>query len=79
MVNNVETLFNIAQAAGGIPVTEKFLTVSGCVANPLTTKAPVGTRFKDLLQLAGGATVPDYRIFVSGLIYAKLTAVPWKV
>src|SRR5215468_9782191 len=73
VVNNVETLYNVHQAGQGIPVTEKFLSVCGAVKEPKSLWAPVGTSFRDLLALAGGATVADYGIFVSGLMMGTLT------
>ncbi len=56
LVNNVETLVNISYASEDTPVTEKFITVSGSVKNPVTVKVPVGTSFKACITLAGGFT-----------------------
>lgn len=72
VVNNVETLYNVWQAAEGRPVTHKFLTVCGAVRNPKTFWAPVGVTFRELLAVAGGATVPDPVVFVSGLMMGTL-------
>ena len=36
VVNNVETLVNIAAAAKGVPVTQKTVTLAGAVNNPVT-------------------------------------------
>ncbi len=49
VVNNVETFYNIANSADGIPVTEKFLCVTGAVKNPKSFFAPVGTSFRELI------------------------------
>ena len=57
LVDNVETIVNVARAADGTPVTDKYLTVCGAVAQPLTTCVPVGISIADCIQLAGGATV----------------------
>ena len=73
VVNNVETLYNVGLALEGRPVTEKFLSVCGAVARPKSLWAPVGTPFRDLLAMAGGATVADYGIFVSGIMMGTLT------
>jgi len=35
-----------------------------------------GTPFRDLLAMAGGATVSDYGIFVSGIMMGTLTSTP---
>jgi len=41
VVMNVETAVNVA-AAGSQPVTEKFLTIAGAVAEPVTVRVPIG-------------------------------------
>ncbi len=53
VVINSETAYNIAAAAKGVPVTEKYVTVSGDVPNPITLKVPVGTPLEQLLSAAG--------------------------
>ncbi|MCX8056615.1 MAG: SLBB domain-containing protein [Ignavibacteria bacterium] len=73
VVNNVETLFNIANAVEDKPVTKKMVSVSGEVRNPKAFWVPVGTSFKDLIQLAGGTTVREYAIIVSGLMMGQIT------
>jgi len=73
VVNNVETLYNVHQAERDIPVTEKFLSVCGAVKEPKSFWAPVGTPFRDLLAIAGGAGCGDFGVFVSGLMMGTLT------
>ena len=73
MVNNVETLYNVHLAEQGAPVTRKFLSVCGAVNEPKSFWAPVGTPFRDLLALAGGATVAEFGVFVSGIMMGTLT------
>jgi cobalamin reductase len=73
VVSNVETLYNVHQAERGLPVTRKLITVTGAVAEPKSFWAPLGTPFRDLLPLAGGATVRDLGIFVSGVMMGTLT------
>ncbi|HUA59541.1 MAG TPA: 4Fe-4S dicluster domain-containing protein [Verrucomicrobiae bacterium] len=73
VVNNVETLYNVDLAAQDRPVTQKFLSVCGAVNEPKSLWAPVGTPFRDLLAAAGGPTVSDYGIFISGLMMGSLT------
>jgi Na+-translocating ferredoxin:NAD+ oxidoreductase RnfC subunit len=72
VVNNVETLYNISAAAEGRPVIEKFITVSGAVNNPITFVAPVGLSFRDAIEIAGGASVDSFAVFVSGIMMGKL-------
>jgi Na+-translocating ferredoxin:NAD+ oxidoreductase RnfC subunit len=69
----VETLYNVYMAEQGAPVTEKFLSVCGAVKEPKSLWAPVGTPFRDLLAWAGGATVQDFGIFISGIMMGTLT------
>jgi Na+-translocating ferredoxin:NAD+ oxidoreductase RnfC subunit len=73
VVSNVETLHNVAQAERGIPVTRKFLSVAGAVREPCSFWVPVGITFRELVALAGGPTVPDFAIFVSGIMMGTLT------
>jgi Na+-translocating ferredoxin:NAD+ oxidoreductase RnfC subunit len=72
VVNNVETLYNISAAAEGVPVIEKFITVSGAVNNPITFVAPVGLSYRDAIAIAGGASVDSFGVFVSGIMMGKL-------
>lgn len=59
-VNNVQTVLNIARAVEQqFPVTRRTLTVNGAVARPLTVTVPIGMSLREVLALAGGATVDD--------------------
>ncbi len=73
VVNNVETFYNISRALEDKPVTQKFVSVAGCVKNPSSFFAPIGTSFKELLKHAGGSTISEYGIFVSGILMGKLS------
>jgi Na+-translocating ferredoxin:NAD+ oxidoreductase RnfC subunit len=73
VVSNVETLHNVHLAQQGRAVTEKFLSVCGAVKQPQSFWAPVGTPFRDLLAMAGGSTVADFGVFISGLMMGTLT------
>jgi len=79
VVNNVETLYNVHFASQGIPVTRKFLSVVGAVRKPTSLWAPIGASFGELITIAGGATVPEYGIFVSGLMMGSLASGPDEV
>ena len=60
VVNNVQTVLNIARAVEQqYPVTRRTLTVNGAVANPITLTVPIGMSLREVLALAGGATVDD--------------------
>jgi Na+-translocating ferredoxin:NAD+ oxidoreductase RnfC subunit len=69
VVINVETALNIARAQ---PVTRKFLTVAGAVANPVTVEVPIGSTLADCIALAGGATCDDPFGLVGGVMMGKL-------
>jgi Na+-translocating ferredoxin:NAD+ oxidoreductase RnfC subunit len=73
VVNNVETFLNIANAEKGIPVTKKFLTVTGAVKKPSSFFVPIGTSFREVIAHAGGATIKDFGIFIGGLMMGTLT------
>ncbi len=73
LVNNVETFYNVANAAKDIPLTEKFICVAGAVKNPSSFFVPVGTKFRDIIKFVGGSTVSDYGIFVSGILMGRLS------
>lgn len=73
VVNNVETLYNVHLAAEGKPVTEKFVTVCGEVREAKSFWVPIGTSFRNLIEIAGGATVDDPAVFVSGIMMGTLT------
>lgn len=69
LVNNVETIINIANAVfNGKPVTEKYLTINGAVNKPLTTIVPVGTSFADCIKLAGGSQVKNPVVLTGGIM-----------
>jgi Na+-translocating ferredoxin:NAD+ oxidoreductase RnfC subunit len=73
VVNNVETLYNVHFANKGTPVTGKFVSVTGTVRKPKSFWVPVGTSFRELIELAGGATVPEFGLFVSGIMMGTLS------
>ena len=72
VVNNVGTLWNVARAIEGVPVTHRFLTVSGEVRCPCTLRVPIGTPSAQVVEWAGGVTDagrglrPDEMAFVAG-------------
>ena len=72
LVDNVETIVNIARAMDGQPVTHKYVSVVGAVRNPLTTVLPVGTSLEDCIQLAGGCTVDQPAVLTGGLMMGRV-------
>ncbi len=73
VVNNVETFYNVANAAKDIPLTEKFICVAGAVKKPSSFFVPIGTKFRDIIEFVGGSTVNEYGIFVSGILMGRLS------
>ena len=69
VVSNVATLVNIAGALNGKPVTDKIITVSGAVKNPVTLEVPIGTPIGALIEAAGGfksGGPGDYEVLLGG-------------
>lgn len=73
IVSNVSTLVNISDALRDIPVTNKIVTVTGEVKNPVTLRVPIGTPLKTLIDIAGGSKVKDgFDIIVGGPAMGKV-------
>lgn len=73
VVDNVETIVNLAYALEGKPVVDKYVSVCGAVQRPLTTVVPVGTTIADCLELAGGCTVDSPVVLTGGLMMGGVT------
>lgn len=71
VVMNVETAMNVAHAAER-PVTEKYLTVAGAVAEPVTLRVPLGVTLSDCIAAAGGPSVPNACCMVGGVMMGYL-------
>ncbi len=71
VVLNVETAMNVSLAASR-PVTEKYLTVGGAVAEPVTLRVPIGVTLAECVAAAGGPTIPDPNYMVGGLMMGYL-------
>jgi len=71
VVMNVETALNVARA-NQRPVTEKYLSVAGAVAEPVTLRVPVGVTLAECVAAAGGASVPDANYIVGGVMMGYL-------
>ncbi|WP_436856410.1 4Fe-4S dicluster domain-containing protein [Citrobacter tructae] len=75
VVNNVQTVLNIARAVEQqYPVTRRTLTVNGAVAHPQTLTVPIGTSLREVLELAGGATVDEPGFINGGPMMGSLIA-----
>ncbi len=71
VVINVETALNVA-AAGRQPVTEKYLSIAGAVAEPVTLRVPLGVTLAACVAAAGGATTPQANYMVGGVMMGNL-------
>lgn len=66
-VYNVETMLNAYYAMqSGTGVTHKYITVTGAVKNPITLRVPLGITVREVIELAGGATIKDYALINGG-------------
>ncbi|MHC4561614.1 MAG: 4Fe-4S dicluster domain-containing protein [Planctomycetota bacterium] len=70
VVMNVETAMNLALSPHK-PVTEKFMTIAGAVANPVTLRVPVGVTLRECVAVAQ-PTVPDANYIVGGVMMGSL-------
>ncbi len=71
VVMNVETALNVARSTEG-PVIEKYLTIAGAVAHPVTLRVPIGVTLAECVAAAGGATVSDPNYVVGGVMMGCL-------
>lgn len=75
VVSNVETLLNITQAVDeGLPVTERYLTVTGEVERPMNVKVPIGTSVGQIISLAGGTTTDDCKVVLGGPMMGQVAS-----
>lgn len=75
VVCNASTLLNVAHAAAGKKVVDKYVTVGGAVHQPKTVKVPVGISCRELLEAAGGVTEPC-RYLIGGPCMGKVVKDP---
>lgn len=68
VVNNVETIVNVAYAVENKPVTRKLITIAGAVREPVTINVPVGISHKDCISLAGGVTIDNPVLLTDGVM-----------
>ena len=72
VVNNVQTLINVARAMKGEAVTTRTLTVTGAVKSPITVTVPIGTSMAEIVALAGGVTCEPAAYIDGGPMMGKL-------
>lgn len=75
VVYNVETMLNAAYAIKDAKgVNFKYITICGEVKNPCTLKVPLGMTYGELIELAGGATIPNPVVFAGGPMTGKISS-----
>ncbi|MGC8887288.1 MAG: 4Fe-4S dicluster domain-containing protein [Verrucomicrobiia bacterium] len=73
VVNNVETLLNIARADANNPVIKKTITITGAVRKPCTITVPVGISYRECIEIAGGLTTERPVLLIGGLMMGQLS------
>jgi len=71
VVNNVGTILKIADAASGVPVTEKYLSVVGEVKDNMMVKAPLGTPINECIK-AAQPCLDEYAVILGGPMMGKV-------
>lgn len=72
VVDNVATVIAVADALEGIPLTQKYVTVTGEVGEPSVLYVPVGTSFLECINEAGGTELDDYIVVAGGPMMGKV-------
>lgn len=65
LVSNIATAAAMGDAARGLPLTHRVVTVSGAVQTPVNVLAPIGTPFSELAALAT-PTFPARARYIAG-------------
>lgn len=78
IISNVGTARAAADMLlGGMPLTRRIVTVTGCVKEPGNYLVPVGTSAKELVELCGGVTVKNNRVIAGGPMTGPCAASDW--
>ena len=73
VVNNVNTLSNVARAMEGVPVTSRIVTVAGDVERSVVGEVPVGTTVADVLRLTGNSVdLAGKTVLLSGVMMGEV-------
>ena len=72
VVSNIESLYNMARAVDGKPVTHRFLTITGEINTPMITHVPVGSIVSDIIDFARGSAVPDFKVIDGGPMMGRV-------
>lgn len=72
VVSNVATMCAIYDASRDEGFTQKYLTVTGEVAQPTIVRIPLGASFEACIAAAGGTALEDYYVLCGGPMMGKL-------
>lgn len=72
LVLNVTTARQISQAVNGIAATERTVTIAGEVREPKVVTVPIGTRYSELIAMAGGPSVPGAIVLEGGPMMGRI-------
>lgn len=72
LVQNVQTLVQIADAVKGKSVTQRILSVHGEILQPKTLVVPIGTLVEDIVRACGGLTAKDITILAGGVMMGRV-------
>lgn len=73
VVSNTATMLGIHDAIHGIPVTHKFLTVTGKVAQPKVLRVPIGISFRECIEACGGTCLEHFNVIDGGPMMGKIS------
>lgn len=72
VVSNCESLLNMGNAMNDIPVTHRYITLTGEIGQSMVVRVPVGTKVADLLEFAGGPRIADFRVVDGGPMMGRV-------
>ena len=78
VVDNVGTVLSIADALEDIPVSQKYLSVSGAVSKAKMTRVPLGTPITAVLK-AAGVDYENKAVIMGGPMMGKMLATKEKI
>ncbi len=69
VVSNVATVIDVykSQKQTKFAVTHRIITVTGAVHKPTLIHVPVGTSISECIELAGGASLADFKVILGDL------------